>query len=52
MNVSPNNIVGDNISSSVVGFGITVNLNNDHLNDVLCVPSLSYNHISIYHINS
>jgi hypothetical protein len=40
---------GDDISLSVVGFG-TVQVDNGHFNDVLCVPSLSYNLLSIYQI--
>jgi hypothetical protein len=41
--------VGDDRSLSFVGFG-TVQVDNGHFNDVLCVPSLSYNLISIYQI--
>jgi hypothetical protein len=38
-----NNIfVGDDRSLSVVGYG-KVHVDNGHLNDVLCVPSLSFN---------
>jgi hypothetical protein len=41
--------VGDDISLSVVGYG-TIQVDNGHFNDVLCVPSLSYNLLSVYHI--
>jgi hypothetical protein len=41
--------VGDDRSLSVVGFG-TVQVDNGHFNDVLCVPSLSCNLLSIYQI--
>ena len=36
-------------SLSVVGYG-TIQVDNGHFNDVLCVPSLSCNHLSIYQI--
>jgi ferredoxin-fold anticodon binding domain-containing protein len=39
--------VGDDISLSVVGSGI-VQVDNGHFNDILCVPSLSYNLLSLY----
>jgi hypothetical protein len=39
--------VGDDRYLSVVG-SIIVQLDNDHLNDVLCVPSLSCNLILVY----
>jgi hypothetical protein len=41
--------VGDDISLSVVGSG-TVQVDNGHFNDVLCVPSLSCNLLSVYQI--
>jgi hypothetical protein len=41
--------VGDDRSLSVVGCG-TVQVDNGHFNDVLCVPSLSCNLLSIYQI--
>jgi hypothetical protein len=41
--------VGDDRSLSVVGSG-TVQVDNGHFNDVLCVPSLSCNLLSIYQI--
>jgi hypothetical protein len=41
--------VCDDRSLSVVGFG-TVQVDNGHFNDVLCVPSLSCNLLSIYQI--
>jgi hypothetical protein len=41
--------VGDDRSLSVVGFG-TIQVDNDHFNDVLCVPSLSCNLLSVYQI--
>jgi hypothetical protein len=41
--------VGDDRSLSVVGSGI-VQVDNGHFNDVLCVPSLSCNLLSIYQI--
>jgi transposase InsO family protein len=41
--------VGDNRSLSVVGSG-TVQVDNGHFNDVLCVPSLSCNILSVYQI--
>jgi len=41
--------VGDDGSLSVVG-SIIVQVNNGHFNDVLCVPSLSYNLLSVYQI--
>jgi hypothetical protein len=41
--------VGDDRSLSVVGSG-TVQVDNGHFNDVLCVPSLSYNLLSVYQI--
>jgi hypothetical protein len=41
--------VGDDRSLSVVGSGI-VQVDNGHFNDVLCVPSISYNLLSMYHI--
>jgi hypothetical protein len=40
-------IVVDDRSLSVVGFGI-IQVDNGHFNDVLCVPSLSRNLISLY----
>jgi hypothetical protein len=42
-------IISDDRSLSVVGSG-TVQGDNGHFNDVLCVPSLSYNLLSIYQI--
>jgi hypothetical protein len=41
--------IGDDIPLNVVGFGI-VQVDNGDFNDVLCVPSLSYNLLSIYQI--
>jgi hypothetical protein len=41
--------VGDDRSLSVVGYGI-VQVENGHFNDVLCVPSISCNLLSIYQI--
>jgi hypothetical protein len=41
--------VGDDRSLSVEGFG-TVQVENDNFNDVLCVPSLSYNLLLVYQI--
>jgi hypothetical protein len=41
--------VGDDRSLSVVGSGI-VQVDNGHFNDVLCVPSISCNLVSVYQI--
>ena len=41
--------VGDDRSLSVVRSG-TVQVDNGHFNDVLCVPSLSCNFLSVYQI--
>jgi hypothetical protein len=41
--------VGDDISPRVVGSG-KVQVDNGHFNDVLCVPSLSCNLLSVYQI--
>jgi hypothetical protein len=41
--------VGDDRSLSVVGSG-TIQVDNGHFNDVLCVPTLSCNLLSIYQI--
>jgi hypothetical protein len=41
--------VGDDRSLSVVGFG-TIQVDNGHFNDALCVPSLSCNLLSVYQI--
>jgi hypothetical protein len=41
--------IGDDRSLSVVGSG-TIQLDNGHFNDVLCVPSLSCNLLSVYQI--
>jgi hypothetical protein len=41
--------VGDDRSLSVVGFG-TIQVDNDLFNDVLCVPSISCNLLSVYQI--
>ena len=41
--------VGDDRSPSVVGSGI-VQVDNGHFNDVLCVPILSCNLLSVYQI--
>ena len=41
--------VGDDISLSVVGYG-TIQVDNGHFNDVLCVASLSCNLVSVYKI--
>jgi hypothetical protein len=50
MNVRPRKIfVGDDRSFSVVGSRI-VQLDNGHFNDVLCVPILSCNLLSVYQI--
>jgi hypothetical protein len=43
--------VGDDISLSVEGSG-TVQVENGHFNDVLCVPSLSCNLLSVYRITN
>jgi hypothetical protein len=40
---------GDDRSLSVVGYE-TIQVDNGHLNDVLCVPSLSYNISLVYQI--
>jgi hypothetical protein len=42
--------VGDDRSLSVVGSG-TIQVDNGHFNDVLCVPSLSCNLLLVYQIN-
>jgi hypothetical protein len=47
--ITKNIFVGDDRSLSVVGYG-TVQVDNDHFNDVLCVSSLSCNLLSIYQI--
>jgi hypothetical protein len=44
-----NIFVGDDRSLSVVGSG-TFQVDNGHFNVVLCVPSLSYNLLSVYQI--
>jgi hypothetical protein len=50
MGVTQNNIfVGDDRSLNDIGSG-TFQVDNGHLNDVLCVPSLSCNLLSIYQI--
>jgi hypothetical protein len=41
--------VGDDRSLSVEGYG-TVQVENGHFNDILCVPSLSYNLLLLYQI--
>jgi hypothetical protein len=41
--------VGDDRSLSVVG-SRTVQVDNGHFNDVLCVPSISCNLLSVYQI--
>jgi hypothetical protein len=41
--------VGDDRSLSVVGSG-TINVQNGHFNDVLCVPDISCNLLSVYQI--
>jgi hypothetical protein len=41
--------VGDDISLHVVGYRI-VQVDNNNFNDVLCVPSISCNLLSMYHI--
>jgi hypothetical protein len=41
--------VDDDRSLNVEGFG-TIQVENSHFNDVLCVPSLSCNLLSIYQI--
>ena len=41
--------IGDDRSISVVGSGI-VQVDNGHFNDVLCVPNLSCNLLSVYQI--
>jgi hypothetical protein len=41
--------VGDDRSLSFMGYGI-VQVDNGHFNDVLCVPSLSCNLLSVYQI--
>jgi hypothetical protein len=42
-------LVGDDRSLSVIGSG-TIQVDNGHFNDVLCVPNISCNLLSIYHI--
>jgi hypothetical protein len=50
MNVTAKKIfVGDDRSLSVVG-SRTVQVDNDHFNDILCVLSLSCNLLSVYQI--
>jgi hypothetical protein len=49
MNVTPRKYFGDDRSLSVVGSG-TIQVDNGHFNDVLCVPSLSCNLLSVYQI--
>ena len=44
-----NIFVSDDRPLSVEGFG-TVHLNNGHIKDVLCVPSISCNLLSVYQI--
>ena len=44
-----NIFVGDDRSCSVIGSRI-VHLNNGQFKNVLCVPNLSYNNISVYQI--
>ena len=41
--------VGDDISLSVVG-SVTVPIENDHFSEILCVPKISYDLLSIYQI--
>ena len=41
--------VGDHRSLNVVGSG-TIPLKNGHFSDVLCVPKISYNLLSVYQI--
>jgi hypothetical protein len=41
--------VGDDPSLSVKGFG-TIQVENGHFDDVLCIPSLSYNLLLVYQI--
>jgi hypothetical protein len=41
--------VGDDRSLSVVGFG-TIQVENGHFNDVLCVPNISCKFLSVYQI--
>ena len=48
MNVTPI-FVGDDSSLSVVGYG-TVPVDNGHFSDVLCVPIIYYNLLSVYRI--
>jgi hypothetical protein len=43
--------VGDDRSLSVVGYG-TIQVENGNFNDVLCVPSLSCNLLSVYQITN
>ena len=50
MFVTRNIYVGDDISVSVVGSRI-IHLDNCQFKDVLCVPTLSYNFLSMYQIN-
>jgi hypothetical protein len=49
MNVTPKKFVGDDISLSVVRYG-PIQVDNGHFTDVLCVPSLSCNLLSVYQI--
>jgi hypothetical protein len=41
--------IGDDKSLTIIQFGI-VHVDNGHFDDVLCVPSLSFNLISVYQI--
>jgi hypothetical protein len=49
MNVTPKIFFGDDRSLNVVGSG-TIQIDNGHFNDVLCVSSISYNLLSMYQI--
>ena len=49
MNVTPNKYLLDDRSLSVIGSG-TVPVENGHFSDVLCVPKISCNLLSVYQI--
>ena len=51
MNLTQKKIVGDDRSLSVEGYG-TIQVENTHFNDVLCVPSFSCNLLSVYQITN
>jgi len=49
MNVTPQIFFSDDRSLNVVGYG-TIQIDNDHFNDVSCVSSICYNLLSLYQI--